>query len=1070
MPADHSSRKSPRSTSSQCSDTSFKSAIENSLGKAFELQTLTTGPANAVPRGEARVNADPTTGKAMLLEDDSWSTIASCSPSHDDAGRAKDVHQSFEDHSSPERTRRKSILKSPIETWTAREGPCHSRVSPESVEDIYSASDANPAEETRVNFFVSPMSTLDGIGSYSIAREPEADQTRVSPICCSKPAADVLRHSLHVTTESITDTICGYGGKGAATPDFYPRARRRSTLGNVWDHFVSVEPAAEDIWGDAREESATADADAALYVSSKSTTADSKTLGADSNTDGKPANKETNFLNADVAVTPSVTNILDIAKEEVVDFDAGPWNRPEPTRVEVTTSSDDSLKRAEKEATICGANATSNTEKTQATISGSELEAILQPEQEKVQNSSLGLQARSDSSNTEVQTFGTDLQPNPTAVRKQVNISSVDACAGIKPAEEAITGSCADLRQRPTPANQDCTTHGHDSSAPLGHDTESNRRSLLTAVREGDAREIRNLLDQGVSCNARDFAPLHHAIRHGHVEIAKLLIHRGADIRQHDSGFSTPLLLAVAAGDASLVKLLVDKGAALEAPGEREQTPPILGAGYGHIKIMKILINNGAEVASKNDKPTVLSYAVQNGRVDAARFLINSGAGASETYRASRWTPLHLAAGNDFLELAELLIENGADLASRTDSGETPLHKAAYKGHTEVMNLLLTHGANVMSRNKRGETPLHSAAFKGRRQAVELLISHGADIMSKSMNGSTPLHDTVVRGHAETTRLFVNSGADLTSQNGRGHTPLKTAISGGHGHLAEILIDELATRFVSRFRLEELKPIVSSVAWSVYTNIPRCLKSHEGRGKVFATSQTCSETQDLRAEMILHNGPSKEKRALAAGGFFQIENCPWQVTGVFQLAPLSELDPRRRGSSNFHLFRAHLTDDLKTVYFRFQLEGDFRISHNKLSGQESHTYEWTNISADKETTGTAKLIFGLSYLGESSWVSNFQKTMKTPASHVGDYIAKLTLPGDDSFKLKFPKEVNPRGATAAIMTTLMIRDRQKAGAVTAEYMRNALGHVLIKRRHLLEQLGLGRYYKVDDGSSRRWPA
>lgn len=58
-------------------------------------------------------------------------------------------------------------------------------------------------------------------------------------------------------------------------------------------------------------------------------------------------------------------------------------------------------------------------------------------------------------------------------------------------------------------------------------------------------------------------------------------------------------------------------------------------------------------------------------------------------------TPLHMAANNGYYDLAEVLLNNQADVDSRTKSLRTPLHLATMRGRIEFVKLLLDKGANV---------------------------------------------------------------------------------------------------------------------------------------------------------------------------------------------------------------------------------------------------------------------------------------------------------------------------------------------------------------------------------------
>jgi ankyrin repeat protein len=87
-------------------------------------------------------------------------------------------------------------------------------------------------------------------------------------------------------------------------------------------------------------------------------------------------------------------------------------------------------------------------------------------------------------------------------------------------------------------------------------------------------------------------------------------------------------------------------------------------------------------------------------------------------------TPLMLAAINNQIELAKVLIEQGADV---NRPGWTPLHYAATRGHREMMRLLLENDAYIDCESANGTTPLMLAAYSAPPLAVKLLLEEGAD-------------------------------------------------------------------------------------------------------------------------------------------------------------------------------------------------------------------------------------------------------------------------------------------------------------------------------------------------------
>jgi ankyrin repeat protein len=85
------------------------------------------------------------------------------------------------------------------------------------------------------------------------------------------------------------------------------------------------------------------------------------------------------------------------------------------------------------------------------------------------------------------------------------------------------------------------------------------------------------------------------------------------------------------------------------------------------------------------------------------------------------YTPLHIAAHENYSELAKVLLESGADPNAPNNGGHTPLHAAAYRGHLNVASLLLEHGADPCITNKDGDIPLVTAR-KRREEEVYILL------------------------------------------------------------------------------------------------------------------------------------------------------------------------------------------------------------------------------------------------------------------------------------------------------------------------------------------------------------
>jgi len=78
--------------------------------------------------------------------------------------------------------------------------------------------------------------------------------------------------------------------------------------------------------------------------------------------------------------------------------------------------------------------------------------------------------------------------------------------------------------------------------------------------------------------------------------------------------------------------------------------------------------------------------------------LVLSGCGADADIDAkdiAGLTPLYVAAGDNSLDVARLLIDSGADIETKTNEGSTPLHGAAVENSLDVARLLIEHGVNT---------------------------------------------------------------------------------------------------------------------------------------------------------------------------------------------------------------------------------------------------------------------------------------------------------------------------------------------------------------------------------------
>jgi len=109
-------------------------------------------------------------------------------------------------------------------------------------------------------------------------------------------------------------------------------------------------------------------------------------------------------------------------------------------------------------------------------------------------------------------------------------------------------------------------------------------------------------------------------------------------------------------------------------------------------------------------------------------------------------TALHMAAAGFKYEIAQALIDRGADCSARNRRGAEPLHYAADANiwnptaQAATIVCLIRAGADPNASDKSGVRPLHRAVRTRCAAAVEALLAGGAKPRARNNSGSTPLH------------------------------------------------------------------------------------------------------------------------------------------------------------------------------------------------------------------------------------------------------------------------------------------------------------------------------------------
>ena len=254
---------------------------------------------------------------------------------------------------------------------------------------------------------------------------------------------------------------------------------------------------------------------------------------------------------------------------------------------------------------------------------------------------------------------------------------------------------------------------------------------------------------------------LHAAVRSADLDKVVKLTKDSEDIESFDANGWTPLHVATTRDNKEILKYLLSQNPKLEICGK------------------------------KMNKDTPLSYAALNGQADAIEILLNSGADV-HARNDSGYTPIMVAAHERHAKAVSKLLSGGANPndAAGFSGSALLLASGSRNWRLPIFRALIEGGADVKPKHPSGFTPIHNVAEYGQEDEMAYLIEQGCEADSPQYNGFTPLVIAINKSKRECVRLLLDAGADRNRMITEGFRPVHFAAKCPNWKIMQMLLEK----------------------------------------------------------------------------------------------------------------------------------------------------------------------------------------------------------------------------------------------------------------------------------------
>lgn len=184
----------------------------------------------------------------------------------------------------------------------------------------------------------------------------------------------------------------------------------------------------------------------------------------------------------------------------------------------------------------------------------------------------------------------------------------------------------------------------------------------------------------------------------------------------------TGFVVSMELGDLRQAEAWLDAGLDPDFMGSRIGSGLMIGAWEGNLELMRLFISRGADINRANGNgETPIVMAAWRGNLAVVKWLLERGARINAPQR--QWSALHYAVFSGHTEVADYLIEQGADIDARSTNGSSVLMMAIYEGHQDLAKKLIEKGADRSPKNDWGDGALEWAMRNNHLNIARMLTN-----------------------------------------------------------------------------------------------------------------------------------------------------------------------------------------------------------------------------------------------------------------------------------------------------------------------------------------------------------